>query len=70
MVCLTPLDQSLIIFGLPGDGINGIMEPLRTRQDRIRFIPARHEESAVFMACASPDGRQSSARHIDLMDEE
>ena len=22
------------IFGLPGDGINGIMEALRTRQDR------------------------------------
>ena len=27
-----------IIFGLPGDGVNGIMEALRTRQDRIRFI--------------------------------
>ncbi|MDX3924800.1 MAG: thiamine pyrophosphate-binding protein [Shinella sp.] len=39
------------IFGLPGDGINGIMEALRTRQDRIRFIPVRHEESAAFMAC-------------------
>lgn len=41
-----------VIFGLPGDGINGIMEALRTRQDRIRFIQARHEESAAFMACA------------------
>lgn len=41
-----------IIFGLPGDGINGIMEALRTRQDRIRFIQTRHEESAAFMACA------------------
>lgn len=40
------------IFGLPGDGINGIMEALRTRQDRIRFIQVRHEESAAFMACA------------------
>ncbi len=41
-----------IVFGLPGDGINGIMEALRTRQDRIRFIQVRHEESAAFMACA------------------
>lgn len=40
------------IFGIPGDGINGIMEALRTRQDRIRFIQVRHEEAAAFMACA------------------
>ena len=39
------------IFGMPGDGINGIMEALRTRQDRIRFVQVRHEESAAFMAC-------------------
>jgi pyruvate dehydrogenase (quinone) len=40
------------IFGLPGDGINGIIEALRTRQDRIRFIQVRHEEAAAFNACA------------------
>src|ERR671910_3667254 len=40
------------IFGLPGDGINGLMEALRKRKDRIRFIQVRHEESAAFMACA------------------
>jgi pyruvate dehydrogenase (quinone) len=40
-----------IIFGIPGDGINGIMEALRQRQDDIRFIQVRHEESAAFMAC-------------------
>jgi pyruvate dehydrogenase (quinone)/pyruvate oxidase len=40
-----------VIFGLPGDGINGLMEALRTRQDRIRFIQVRHEEAAAFMAC-------------------
>ncbi len=40
------------IFGLPGDGINGLMEALRIRQDRIRFIQARHEQAAAFMACA------------------
>ena len=39
------------VFGLPGDGINGIMEALRTRQQQIRFIQVRHEESAAFMAC-------------------
>jgi len=41
-----------VIFGMPGDGINGIMEALRTRQERIRFIQVRHEEAAAFMACA------------------
>lgn len=41
-----------VVFGLPGDGINGIMEALRTRQDRIRFVQVRHEQSAAFMACA------------------
>src|SRR2546430_8894187 len=40
-----------IVFGLPGDGINGIMEALRTRQDKIRFVQVRHEETAAFMAC-------------------
>src|ERR671911_791198 len=40
-----------VVFGMPGDGINGIMESLRTRQDRIRFIQVRHEETAAFMAC-------------------
>lgn len=40
-----------VVFGLPGDGINGVMEALRTRQDKIRFVQVRHEESAAFMAC-------------------
>src|SRR5438445_5662099 len=40
-----------VVFGLPGDGINGIMEALRERKDKIRFIQVRHEESAAFMAC-------------------
>jgi pyruvate dehydrogenase (quinone) len=39
------------IFGLPGDGINGIMEALRKCKDKIRFIQVRHEEAAAFMAC-------------------
>ncbi len=40
------------IFGLPGDGINGILEALRKRRDQIRFIQVRHEEAAAFMATA------------------
>jgi len=41
-----------VIFGLPGDGINGFIEILRRRKDRIKFVLVRHEESAAFMACA------------------
>jgi pyruvate dehydrogenase (quinone) len=40
-----------VIFGLPGDGINGLMEALRRRQDEIRFVQVRHEEAAALMAC-------------------
>src|ERR671937_2675407 len=38
------------IFGLPGDGINGIMDALRRRAESVRFIQVRHEEAAAFMA--------------------
>jgi pyruvate dehydrogenase (quinone) len=41
-----------VVFGLPGDGINGIMEALRKKQEQIRFVQVRHEEAAAFMACA------------------
>jgi len=41
-----------VIFGLPGDGIDGVMEALRKCQDKVRFIHVRHEEAAAFMACA------------------
>jgi pyruvate dehydrogenase (quinone)/pyruvate oxidase len=40
-----------VVFGLPGDGINGIMEALRKRRDEVRFVHVRHEEAAAFMAC-------------------
>lgn len=39
-----------VIFGLPGDGINGVFESLRTHADKIRFVQVRHEEAAAFMA--------------------
>ncbi|MFC0865965.1 thiamine pyrophosphate-dependent enzyme [Sphaerimonospora cavernae] len=40
------------IFGIPGDGINGIMEGLRRQSDRVRFVLVHHEEAAAFMATA------------------
>jgi pyruvate dehydrogenase (quinone) len=40
------------IFGIPGDGINGVFESLRQRQDKIRFVQVRHEEAGAFAACA------------------
>ncbi len=40
------------VFGLPGDGINGVMEALRTHRDRIQFVHVRHEETAALAACA------------------
>jgi len=39
------------VFSLPGDGINGIFEALRTRQSRIQTVQVRHEEAAAFAAC-------------------
>jgi pyruvate dehydrogenase (quinone) len=39
------------VFGFPGDGINGIFEALRVRQEKIKFIQVRHEEAAAFAAC-------------------
>ncbi len=40
-----------VIFGFPGDGVNGIFESLRRHKDRLRFIQVRHEEAAAFAAC-------------------
>jgi pyruvate dehydrogenase (quinone)/pyruvate oxidase len=40
------------VFGIPGDGINGLIESLRSHKDKIRFIQVRHEEAAAFNACA------------------
>jgi basic membrane lipoprotein Med (substrate-binding protein (PBP1-ABC) superfamily) len=44
-----------IVFGLPGDGINGLMESLRTHQDQVRLIQVRHEESAAFIPAPMPN---------------
>jgi pyruvate dehydrogenase (quinone) len=40
------------VYGYPGDGINGIMGAFDRASDRIKFVQARHEELAAFMACA------------------
>ncbi|MBP2705093.1 pyruvate oxidase [Microbispora sp. RL4-1S] len=40
------------VYGLPGDGINGIMEGLRRHSDRVKFVLVHHEEAAAFMATA------------------
>ena len=41
-----------VVFGLPGDGVNGLIESLREWREQIRFVQVRHEEAAAFMACA------------------
>src|SRR5437588_11807724 len=40
-----------VIFGLPGDGVDGIFEALRTNAEKLKFIQVRHEEAAAFAAC-------------------
>jgi pyruvate dehydrogenase (quinone) len=39
------------VFGLPGDGINGVMEGFRRHREEIEFVLVEHEEAAAFMAC-------------------
>lgn len=38
------------IFGLPGDGINGLMEGYRRQREKLTFVLVHHEEAAAFMA--------------------
>ena len=40
------------IYGYPGDGINGIMGAFGRTDGEMKFVQARHEELAAFMACA------------------
>ncbi len=40
------------VFGLPGDGINGLVEAFRKAKDKIRYVHVRHEETAALAACA------------------
>ncbi len=38
------------VFGLPGDGINGLMEGFRREREKLKFVLVHHEEAAAFMA--------------------
>ncbi|BCJ88469.1 pyruvate oxidase [Effusibacillus dendaii] len=40
------------IYGMPGDSINSIIEPLRKVQDKIKFIQVRHEEAGALAAAS------------------
>jgi pyruvate dehydrogenase (quinone) len=40
-----------ILFGYPGDGINGVFGALNRADKKIEFVQARHEEMAALMAC-------------------
>jgi thiamine pyrophosphate-dependent acetolactate synthase large subunit-like protein len=52
------------VFGLPRDGINGIIEALRARQDRIRFFQVHQEEAAAFGYANGPASRASVSRRL------
>ncbi|AWN39545.1 thiamine pyrophosphate-requiring protein [Methylobacterium durans] len=41
-----------IVFGYPGDGINGLLGALNRTEEPIEFVQVRHEEMAAFMASA------------------
>jgi len=40
------------VFGLPGDGINGLVEAFRKTAGKLRYVHVRHEETAALAACA------------------
>jgi pyruvate dehydrogenase (quinone) len=40
------------VFGYPGDGINGLLGAFNRNDHGCRFVQARHEEMAAFMACS------------------
>jgi pyruvate dehydrogenase (quinone) len=41
-----------VIFGYPGDGINGLLGAMNRADGKIKFVQVRHEEMAAFMASA------------------
>src|SRR2546426_11168283 len=52
------------VFGYPGDGINGITAGFEHAGDeRPRFIQARHEELAAFMAGADAKSTRGRPPH-------
>ena len=49
------------IFGLPGDGINGIMGAFNRAEDKFEFVQARHEEMAASWPADMPSSPARSA---------
>jgi len=41
-----------IVFGYPGDGINGLLGAMNRADGKIKLVQVRHEEMAAFMASA------------------
>lgn len=41
-----------VVFGYPGDGINGLLGAMDRADGAIKFVQVRHEEMAAFMASA------------------
>ncbi len=41
-----------LVFGIPGDNVDGLLNGLYKHQDKIRFVLVRHEENAALMATA------------------
>ena len=41
-----------VVFGYPGDGINGLLGAMNRADGKIKLIQVRHEEMAAFMASA------------------
>ena len=39
-----------VVFGLPSDGINGLMEALRKTRSNLRYVQMRHEEAVAMAA--------------------
>jgi pyruvate dehydrogenase (quinone) len=41
-----------VVFGYPGDGINGLLGAMNRAKGKIKLVQVRHEEMAAFMASA------------------
>src|SRR6476646_9660669 len=56
-----------VIFGLPGDGINGFIEALRQRKNKIKFVP-EHAEMTVDIVCRTALGRRGKSHLTNPID--
>ncbi|MFF0862068.1 hypothetical protein ACFYUV_09965 [Nonomuraea sp. NPDC003560] len=49
------------MFGLPGDGINGLMEGFRQQREKLRFVLVHQRRAAAFMAYVLPSCGQGGS---------